>query len=299
MREEGALIATLGTEPQVLTLCLSELLRRGEPIKRAIALHSKSQDPAIRDAVHILTEHWTELPFAHRVKLELDTVPIEDLDSESSLRIAYQHIRDWVRRSKEEGLRVHLNISGGRKPLALCAMVVAQFMFGPQDRLWYLISSPELVQSRRLLAEPGDRCQLIELPVPLWTEAAPLIAALARYNDPWALAAVQRQLLHREERMRWTYFLERMLTRAEREVVEELVLRGGTDAEIARRLGKSHRTVGHQLRSVFRRLREFLGWPEELRIDRTTLASLLAPHIRQNDLTHIGKTAEAEAPSKR
>ena len=79
----------------------------------------------------------------------------------------------------------------------------------------------------------------------------------------------------------------------------ELVLRGGTDAEIAGRLGKSPRTVGHQLQSAFRKLRGFLGWPEGIRVDRTAVVALLAPYVRENNLTPIGKFSEGGIPSKR
>lgn len=288
----GVLLSTLGTEPQVVTLCLHALISQGELICKVIALHSVGKDPGIRSAVRALKAQWERLPFSPGVKLQLVEVPIADLDSEAALRVAYRTIREVIARIKAEGLRIHLNISGGRKPLALCAMVAAQFLFDVDDRLWYLVSSPELVKSRRLLPRPGDRWRLIALPIPLWTESSSLLAALAKYDDPWALARIQRELLHREERARWGHFLEHVLTRAEREVVMELVLRGGTDAEIAGRLGKSPRTVGHQLGSVFRKAREFMSWPEGIRIDRTSLVSLLAPYVREMGLSPVGETPD-------
>ncbi|MCD6541521.1 helix-turn-helix domain-containing protein [Candidatus Bipolaricaulota bacterium] len=78
---------------------------------------------------------------------------------------------------------------------------------------------------------------------------------------------------------RWRHFLAHILTPAERKAVKELVLRGGTNAEIARRLRKSPRTVEHQLESAFRKLREFLDWPEDFPISRNTLTSLLTPYL--------------------
>lgn len=42
MGKEGVLISTLGTEPQVVTLSLYALLAKGEPIRKAIALHSQA-----------------------------------------------------------------------------------------------------------------------------------------------------------------------------------------------------------------------------------------------------------------
>jgi len=127
--KEGGLVSTLGTEPQVVTLCLHALTLQGESIRKAVALHSRGQDPKIRSAVRSLRTKWGELPFPSAVDLELVEVPIQDLDSEAALRVAYRTIREVIAGIKGEGLRVHLNISGGRKPLALCAMVAAQ-VFG-------------------------------------------------------------------------------------------------------------------------------------------------------------------------
>ncbi len=293
MDKKAALVCTLGTEPQVLTLSLSHLLDQGIPIAEAIALYSHSSDRALQSAVKTLQSSWESLPFSDTVNLELDRIPIQDLDSPTALRVAYKKIRKWISRYKSRGWSVHFNISGGRKPLALCAFIAAQLLFSPDDHLWYLVSSPDLVSSRRLLGKQGES-NLIELPVPQWSETALLLAALSRYDDPWAVAAVQRKLLHEEEQQRWRSFLDSELTPAEYQAVHELVLRGGTNAEIAARLHKSPRTVGHQLSAVFRKVRVFLGLSPDDQIDRTALVALLAPYFREDDLYGIGGTADGK-----
>ncbi|MBC7098292.1 hypothetical protein H5T52_04130 [Candidatus Bipolaricaulota bacterium] len=291
MERKSALVATLGTEPQVLTLCLQGLIARGEKIVKAVGVHSQSRDPAIAEGIVRLKEEWSSLPFGRKVQLEMEEVPVTDFDSDRSLKLLYRDLKDLIASLRSQGLRVHLNLSGGRKPMGICALLVAQLLFSPEDKLWYLISSRELVESRALVAD-RRHYRLIEIPVPLWTEAEVFLTALTRYDDPWAAVELQRRLKHREEVERWRVFFTSVLTPAERKVVKELIQCGGTDAEIAGRLGKSARTVGHQLSSAFRKLREFLGWPEGLKIDRTTLVSLLAPHIREINLTSIGKVPE-------
>jgi len=290
---KAVLIATLGTEPQVLTLSLQELLARGEEIVEAVGVHSRANDPAIAKAVERVRAEWASLPFGKEVELRLEGVPVADFDSERSLVLLYRRLKDLVASSRSRGLRVHLNISGGRKPMGICALLVAQLLFSPEDRLWYLISSPGLVESRALTA---DRCQykMIELPVPLWTEAGVFLEVLSRYEDPWAAVELQRRIKHREELERWRHFLDHILTPAERKAVEELVLRGGTNAEIARRLRKSPRTIEHQLESVFRKLREFLDWPPNSPINRTTLVSLLAPFIKEFPPTDVGSSPDVK-----
>ena len=293
MNKKAALVCTLGTEPQVLTLSLSHLLGRGVPIVEALALYSHSSDRALQSAVKTLQSSWKYLPFSDTVNLELDRIPIQDLNSPTALKVAYKKIRKWISRYKSRGWSVHFNISGGRKPLALCAFIAAQLLFAPDDHLWYLVSSPELVSSRRLLGEPGES-DLIELPVPQWSETALLLAALSRYDDPWAVAAVQQKLIREEERQHWRNFLDSELTPAEHQAVHELVLRGGTNAEIATRLHKSPRTIGHQLSAVFRKVRVFLGLSPDDQIDRTALVALLAPYFREDDLYGIGRTTDGK-----
>ena len=288
MERKAVLIATLGTEPQVLTLCLQELLARGERIVEAVGVHSRGGDPAIAAAVERLRREWSSLPFGREVELKLVEVPVADFDSERSLVLLYRRLKDLVASSRSRGLRVHLNLSGGRKPMGICALLVAQLLFGPEDRLWYLISSPELVESRAFTAERREY-RLVEIPVPLWTEAEAFLDVLSRYEDPWAAVELQRRIKHREELERWRHFLEHVLTPAERRVVKELVLQGGTNAEIARRLRKSPRTVEHQLESAYRKLRTFLDWPENFPINRTTLVSLLAPFVREFPPKDVGR----------
>lgn len=287
---KGAVVATLGTEPQVLTLGVAALLERGEPLVRAVGLHSTAEERAIRQAVRALERVWPGLPFANKVALELVAVPIRDLDSEMALRIAYRTIRATLHALTAEGLRIHVNLAGGRKPLAVCVFIAAQFLLSPDDRVWYLYSSPELVQSRRFLPGPGEWVRLIELPLPLWTEQPVLLEALARHEDPWAAAALQRHMVRQEESLRWKTFLEWKLTPAERAVVREL-LRGGTNKDIAARLGKSPRTVAHQLGSAFRKLREFLGLGSG-EVDRTALAATLAAQLGPDSLHPVGQLPE-------
>lgn len=293
MNVSAVLVCTLGTEPQVLTLSLSHLLDRGVPIREAVALYSQSSDSRIQRAIETIKSTWSSLPFGDVIPIRLDEIPIRDLDSSDALAVAYRTIRKWISKYKSLGWNVHFNISGGRKPLALCAFIAAQFLFSYGDHLWYLVSSPDLVSSRRLLGEPGES-KLIELPVPQWSEIAPFLAALTKYDDPWAVATVQRKLLREEERQRWRSFLNSELTPAERQAVRELVLRGGTNAEIAMRLHKSPRTIGHQLSAVFRKVRVLLGLSPKDQLDRTTLVALLSPYFRENDLYGIGRTADDE-----
>ncbi len=273
---KAALIATLGTEPQVVFLAYRLLLQREKAIHRVLVFHTRSPQPEIKNAVRAVKETWET--FAPDTPLELVALPLDDLDSEEALRRAYSALREGIFRLKAQGFCLHLCVSGGRKPLALASFLTAQFLFGPEDKLWYLYSPPDVEALGMAFSALDPRVKLIELPVPIWTELPLFLTAIGQYQDPWTAAEVQRALIRRAERRRWHEFFHQRLTLAERSVVQALVLYGGSNADLAQRLGKSPRTVGHHLASVYRKLRSELG--EKVPIDRATVASLFAPILR-------------------
>lgn len=281
MAKAHALAATLGTEPQVVLLAFKLLARQGLPVQRCLVFHTVSPQPAIREAISRLKALWPA--WSQGVPLECEPLPLEDLDSPAALAMAYRVMRAGIQALKSAGFVVHFCVSGGRKPLALAAFLTAQFLFGPQDRLWYLYSPPgeEDRDPAQLLQD--QRVRLLELPVPIWTHLPLFLEAVSRYQDPWTAAEIQRFLVRQAEKGQITRLFREKLTQAEREVVCELVLRGGTNRDIAHHLGKSTRTVGHQLASVYRKLRTELG--PAVPMDRATVASLFAPLLRLGQMT--------------
>ncbi|MFN3346873.1 MAG: CRISPR-associated ring nuclease [Candidatus Bipolaricaulaceae bacterium] len=276
-----ALAATLGTEPQVVLLAFTRLVQQGWPVAKCLVFHTRSPQPGIRAALARLQELWPS--WSRGATLECAALPLEDLDSQEALVRAYRVLRQGIQGLKEAGFIVHLCVSGGRKPLALAAFLTAQFLFGPQDRLWYLYSPPEEENRDPLQLLRDPRVRLVELPVPIWTYLPAFLQAVGRYHDPWTAAEVQRLLVRQTQQGQVSRLYFERLTPAERKVVQELVCGGGTNKEIARRLGKSPRTVGHQLASVYDKLRQELG--QALPIDRTTVASLFAPLLRLGQTT--------------
>lgn len=292
------LVATLGTEPQVLTLCLQELLARGEWIVEAVGVHSARSEPAIQEATERLRKGWPTLEFSRGVSLRLKEVPTGDYRSKGDLVLLYRVLKDVVTFYRERGFLIHLDISGGRKPMGIFSLLVAQLLFGPEDHLWYLISSPELEASRALTA-PRNLYRLLEIPVPIWTAVEVFLQALASYEDPWAAVELQRTIRRREEEERWKHFWEGVLTPAERRVVTELVLRGASNKEIARKLGLSSRTVENELRSSYKKLKNFLSGSLGFSVNRATLIAFLAPFFRGFSSDDLGEKPVDERRSPR
>jgi len=275
----ACLIATLGTEPQVVTLALQALVDRGEPIHEVVVVHTASHEPRIADAVRRLDTAFVEdrrlMPWQghyRRIFIRGQTGPVDDMLAEedfgATLAVLYRLVRD----TKQAGCRIHLNVSGGRKLMTLCGATVAQLLFDQDDRLWYLQSSPELIDARSLWASDPGQVALVPIPLLRWSPAPPILTDLALADDPVAALTWQHERLAAARRR----FLTDMLTPAERKVAEAAIRTGATDAELATMLHKSPRTIGHQLMTVYGKLRAFLGVREDVRVDRHTLIAEFA-----------------------
>jgi CRISPR-associated protein Csx14 len=274
------LIATLGSEPQVVTIVLDRLLAEGYRIGEVVVVHTAAEVVSAA-----LTRLQPEFEGATYPGVALRSVPIAATggavadfhagrDVDALLTALYRELRD----AKRRGGAIHLCISGGRKVMAIAGMVVAQLLFGPGDRVWHLISEGwQPGNARRMHLSPEERTWLVPVPVLRWTDSAALLAALGELDDP--LEAIRRQeaLARAEAMRRRREFVEHWLTRAERQVVE-LASRGLDNAAIADRLHKSERTVANQLTGVYARLGEWLGFPDRP-TGRSVLIAEFAPYF--------------------
>lgn len=256
---QAILIATLGTEPQVVTAALDLLLAQGEAISEAWVLHTSSLLPALTQAVHSLRQAFEQPPYADHITLNLvslldeDGHALQDVETHQDARAAFRVLYRQVREAKLGDYRVHLLVAGGRKTLAVFGMATAQMLFDEEDRLWHLYSAGEFLHSRRLHPQPDDQVHLIPIPLIRWSQVTPLLTDLSHLEDPYqAVARVQQlQLAHKIEQAR--SLVLGALTPAERLVVKLLVREGLGDSEIAERLSLSPRTVEQHLRSAYQK----------------------------------------------
>ena len=75
-------------------------------------------------------------------------------------------------------------------------------------------------------------------------------------------------------------FMEGKLTKEERAILREVITKEQTSSEIAKRLGKSRRTVENLLQRAYRKLKEWFGLRMEYRTDRATLKSYFASLLK-------------------
>lgn len=274
----STLIATLGTEPQVVTATLDLLLRQNENICSVHVVHTVApSNTAIQQAVQVLQEvasqaHYGSLLFAFHPIAAANGQPFDDVESEAASRAAFSLLFHLVRQAKLNQEQVHLCIAGGRKVTSIFGMAVAQLLFEESDCLWHLYSSGDFLTSKRLHPQPGDAVHLLRIPVALWSSVSPVLLDLAQIEDPFEAYERQRASKLRQEYQRAKEFLERKLTPNERQAVGLLVREMASDEEIAQRLIKSRRTVEQQLRSAYRKAEDYFEISE---VGRVHLIALL------------------------
>lgn len=250
----STLIATLGSEPQVVTAVFDLLQEQGETIRKIEVLHTVASQAPIAEAVHTLAKAFAD-PGAPLLRLhplsDPQGHPLADVESAQAAEAVFRLLYRLVHAAKQAGERVHLSVAGGRKTMAVFGMAAAQMLFDEDDRLWHLYSGQAFLDSRRLHPQPGDQVHLIPIPVILWSRASPLLAGLGEVDDPFQAVHRIRQMQLNERIEQGRSFVLGALTPAEQRVVALLVQEGLSDHEIAARLNLSPRTVEQHLRSAY------------------------------------------------
>jgi len=162
------LVATLGGQPQIVTLTLDLLLRKGFPISEVIVLHPRAQASSrLQHALLRLQAEFTggTYPLArhpihfHSQILELDGQPIADITDDEHADGTLDTIHRLLGDLKRQGYRVHLSVSGGRRLMGLLAISVAALNFDRHDAIWHLYTPEtllEVVDEGRLMHVPPD-----------------------------------------------------------------------------------------------------------------------------------------------
>ncbi len=284
-------MATLGHEPQVVTIALDLLLAQGRPLREVAVVHTTSR-PVLAGLRAIRAEFASGCYPGVRLRavpVRGQAGPLDDFRTEADVLSLLAALYRAVRDAKRAHRVVHLSLAGGRKVMGVAAMVVAQLLFGSDDRAWHLLSEGWTPGAERHMhLQPGQTAHLVPVPVLRWTDSGVMLTALAELDDP--LAAIRRyeEIVRGERMRRRREFVERWLTTAEREVAQ-LACRGLDNTAIARQLGRSPRTVANQLTAVYSKLEEWLGFAGPP-ANRALLLAELVPYFELSEPSkaHVG-----------
>lgn len=168
-------IATLGGQPQVVTLALDALMGRGEPIGEVVVVHLSERNPRYRAALAALAsefagDRYHGRPCRYRpLAVTQGHVPIEDLASEAATGAALNTFSRLIQQLKRQDRAIHLCLSGGRRLLGMLAMSAIQLYGDHADQVWHLYST-DAVRERTaggasLHLPPTPEVRLVRVPI--------------------------------------------------------------------------------------------------------------------------------------
>jgi CRISPR-associated protein Csx14 len=261
------IIATLGSEPQVVTLALDLLEAKGYAINAVIVVHTAGK--IIQPALARLRQEF-DRPAAPAYKpllIQGKEGPVTDIVTEADTSALLRTLYQAVLTQKRADRIVHMSIAGGRKTMAVYGMVVAQLLFDDDDRLWHLLSRGWRPGDERVMhVRPGAPVSLVPIPVLRWSSISPVATELALREDPWDALQAQRRIRQTEDQRR------------KREVVR-LASQGLDNAAIAERLQKAEKTVANQLTGVYGKLHEWRGYRTDVPVSRAVLVAEFATYF--------------------
>ena len=240
------LIATIGNSPQVVTLALDELLRRGVNIRRVLVVQPTETLPKIEASLDRLRD---EVSFYKKKGILFDFRvfegkdghrPIDTLDERDAQAVLQTLYRE-IKAAKADNWRIHLSIAGGRKVISALGTIAAQLHFDDDDCCWH-VADNDGVNKLAMHPAPGELVTLVEVPYRAWKWWKHMIAdslALALTDDPFETEQMLRHLedkVQRAQKLRDFYFGD--LNYTEQRILALLALKGLSKEAIGAQLDR-------------------------------------------------------------
>ncbi len=267
------LMASLGGQPQVVTLTLDLLLQRGESIDEVWTVFPGG-NPRYKAAHRRLQEEfrayapYRERGIRYRAR-SLDAPngrPLADIQRSADADRAWQVLSALIGEAKRAGHRLHLSLTGGRRALALMMFSAAMLYCTPTDRVWHLYTPPAVLATvkdgARLHVAPEEGVQLLEVPFAPWGAYFPGVKAILGLRPQRALAL--RAQWPDEDTARRCAQVWAQLTPRQREALQALVEQPTRQAA-ADALGLSLSTLDTHREAILAACR--LAWPDGTPVD--------------------------------
>ena len=163
------LVATLGGQPQIITLTLDLLLQANYPISEVFVIHPKAAPQSrLQQSLHRLNAEFNSDYYRqsqrtihfHSCMLELkNQQPIHDISDDDHADGTLDTIHRLLGDLKRQGFHIHLSVSGGRRMIGLLAVSVASLNFDRHDNIWHIYTPDELqtqLQDGKTMHVPTD-----------------------------------------------------------------------------------------------------------------------------------------------
>lgn len=225
------LVATLGGQPQIVTLTLDLLLKRDIPIYEVIIVHPAAS-PHMQESLQRLAAEFAEdcysfegrtltIHFRSHVLNHYESV-IDDIVDEQTASGALDTIGGLIRSFKKQQRIIHFSISGGRRLMTFLSFSAVLLYFETSDELLHLYT-PEPIKERDdvlgvMHSTPEDERRLIEVP---FARAAQPFLALMLNHTPSDTIQTQHEQQRAEEQARCKYVVK-ALNEKQRQVLQRI-----------------------------------------------------------------------------
>lgn len=269
------LIATLGGEPQIVTITLDLLLKRNIPIYEVIVVHPAAS-PHMQQSLARLNAEFVgdrylfegyslTIHFCQQVLSHYESV-IDDIVDEATASGALDTIGELIRNLKRQQRIIHFSISGGRRLMTFLSFSAALLYFETPDELLHLYT-PEHVKERTDMSgamhiEPEDGRRLIEVP---FARAAQPFFAMMLNRTPSDTIQTQREQHKAEEHKRCQQVVDALNARS-REVLQAIAQELHPH-EVATALHLDSSTISYYASKIYRECRNIWDVPDNMRLD--------------------------------
>lgn len=275
------LIATMGGQPQVVTLALDALLAQGILVSDLIILYLSPQNGRVQNSLQKLAAEFTDGQYGKRplryqpYPIRAGPHPLRDIYDEADANTAWEAVNRLITQLKSERRTLHICISGGRRILGLLTMSAAMLHFGHQDVLWHMYTPDEIRQAADegaiMHLPPGSGFRLIRVPMMPWGSYFPALRQLVRPSAGTGdVLAGPRAVLDKAEQARCQAVVDN-LTGRQRDAL--LAFAAGLNPQrTAEKLVVSIKTVDSHKTVILAECRNAWGLPEDEWLDYHFLA---------------------------
>lgn len=283
------LIASVGGQPQIVTLTLDLLLRQRIKINEVIVLHPAARNERIHNTLRCLSAEFAHDRYVcdgqewechlHLQALNDEQGPLPDITNTSGAQVTRDVWHRLLSHVKQQRKHIHLSVSGGRRVISLMAISAAQLHFDHADRIWHIYTPPELLphvhEGKRMHLPADSGVALLDVPFVPWGAYFPQISQLptsAQHTQNLQVAMIDAQ-----ERARCAQLVEKA-SKAQQKVLRQISA-GQKPREIADHLGLSIETVYSHTKVLLQLARNIWYLPEKETINSQFLHDRFAEYF--------------------